>query len=202
MNETLFSLYAALPSTWRVKDESDAKRYFQLFMKMLEADVRAHRSRSAAFLCYNIGMTSCAWLWLYFGAFLMLMELLAPGFVVFFFGLSAATVGLCRFAMGESFTLTWQLAAFSAFSILYLVVLRRWLKRLFTGGRVETKTDFDNEYVGRVGRVTEEIKPPLSGRVMIGDAEWTASADVPLAVGTTIEVISQNNLTMKVKEVK
>ena len=35
MNETLFSLYAALPSTWRVKDESDAKRYFQLFMKML-----------------------------------------------------------------------------------------------------------------------------------------------------------------------
>ena len=51
-------------------------------------------------------MTSCAWLWLYFGAFLMLMELLAPGFVVFFFGLSASTVGLCRFAMGESFTLT------------------------------------------------------------------------------------------------
>ena len=147
-------------------------------------------------------MTSCAWLWLYFGAFLMLMELLAPGFVVFFFGLSAATVGMCRFAMGESFTLTWQLAAFSAFSILYLVVLRRWLKRLFTGGRVETKTDFDNEYVGRVGSVTEEIKPPFAGRVMIGDAEWTASADVPLAVGTTIEVISQNNLTMKVKEVK
>ena len=84
-------------------------------------------------------MTSCAWLWLYFGAFLMVMELLAAGFVVFVFGLSAATVGLCRFAMGESFTLTWQLAAFSAFSILYLVVLRRWLKRLFTGGRVETK---------------------------------------------------------------
>ena len=86
-------------------------------------------------------MTSCAWLWLYFGAFLMLMELLAPGFVVFFFGLSAATVGLCRFAFGEAFTTTWQLAAFSAFSILYLMVLRRWLKKTFLGGKVEaTKT--------------------------------------------------------------
>ena len=147
-------------------------------------------------------MTSCAWLWLYFGAFLMLMELLAPGFVVFFFGLSASTVGLCRFAFGDAFSLTWQLAAFSAFSILYLVVLRRWLRKLFTGGRVETKTDFDNEYVGRVGRVVEAIRPPLAGRVMIGDAEWTASADEPLAAGTTIVVISQNNLTMKVKEVK
>ena len=52
-------------------------------------------------------MTSCSWLWLYAGAFLMLLELLAPGFVIFFFGLSAATVGLCRAAFGEAFTLTW-----------------------------------------------------------------------------------------------
>ena len=147
-------------------------------------------------------MTSCAWLWLYCGAFLMLMELLAPGFVVFFFGLSAATVGLCRFAFGEAFTLTWQLAAFSAFSILYLVVLRRWLKRLFTGGRVETKTDFDNEYVGRVGRVTEAVRPPLTERVVIGDAEWTASSDERIDAGATVEVVSQSNLTMKVKEVR
>ena len=30
-------------------------------------------------------MTSCAWLWLYAGLFLMLAEILAPGFVIFFF---------------------------------------------------------------------------------------------------------------------
>ena len=153
-------------------------------------------------LWYNTGMTGCAWMWLYFGAFLMLMELLAPGFVIFFFGLSAATVGLCRFVFGEAFTLTWQLAAFSAFSIIYLVVLRRWLKKTFLGGRVETKTDFDNEYVGRAGKVTEAINPPLTGRVEIGDAEWTASAESPIPVGVTVAVVSQDNLTMKVKEVK
>ncbi len=147
-------------------------------------------------------MFSCGWLWLYFGAFLMLMELLAPGFVVFFFGLSAATVGLCRFAFGGSFTLTWQLAAFSAFSIVYLVVLRRWLKKTFLGARVDARIDFDNEYVGRVGKVTEAISPTLAGRVVIGDAEWSASADAPIAVGAAVEVVSQNNLTMKVKEVK
>ncbi len=49
MNETLFSLYAALPSTWRVKDESDAKRYFQLFMKMLGADVRAEQASARGY---------------------------------------------------------------------------------------------------------------------------------------------------------
>ena len=147
-------------------------------------------------------MTSCAWLWLYLGAFLMLMELLAPGFIIFFFGLSAGTVGLLRFAFGEAFGMTWQLAAFSALSILYLVVLRRWLKKTFLGGKVETNTDFDNEYVGRVGKVMEAIRPPLAGRVEIGDAEWTAQADVPVAAGAVVKVISQNNLTMKVEVVK
>ena len=147
-------------------------------------------------------MTSCAWLWLYLGAFLMLMELLAPGFIIFFFGLSAGTVGLLRFAFGEAFGITWQLAAFSALSILYLVVLRRWLKKTFLGGKVETNTDFDNEYVGRVGKVMEAIRPPLAGRVEIGDAEWTALADVPVAAGAVVKVISQNNLTMKVEVVK
>ena len=48
-NETLFSLYAALPSTWRVKSEADAKRYFQLFMKMLGADVRAEQTSARGY---------------------------------------------------------------------------------------------------------------------------------------------------------
>ena len=56
-------------------------------------------------------MLTCAWLWIYAGAALMLLELVAPGFVLCFFGLSAATVGVLRFAFGEAFTPTWQLAA-------------------------------------------------------------------------------------------
>ena len=48
-NETLFSLYAALPSTWRVKDEAEAKRYFQLFMKMLGAEVRAEQTSARGY---------------------------------------------------------------------------------------------------------------------------------------------------------
>ena len=146
-------------------------------------------------------MTSCAWLWLYFGAFLMLMELLAPGFVVFFFGLSAATVGLCRFALGDAFSFTWQLAAFSAFSILYLMVLRRWLKKTFLGGKVEAKTDFDNEYVGRVGRVVEAVRPGVPGRILLGDAQWDARAGERLEPGTEVRVVAQENLTLVVERV-
>ena len=146
-------------------------------------------------------MLTCAWLWIYAGAALMLLELVAPGFVLCFFGLSAATVGVLRFAFGEAFTPTWQLAAFSAFSILYIVLLRQYLKKVFVGGKVETKTDFDNESVGRIGQVTTAINPPLAGRILLGDAEWTAEAGEPIDVGANVKVVAQSNLTMKVARV-
>ena len=53
-----------------------------------------------------------------------------------------------------------------------------------------------------IGRVTAAIDPPLAGRVVIGDAEWTAVADVPIAVGSDVKVVYNRNLTMKVEEIK
>ncbi len=131
----------------------------------------------------------------------MLLELVVPGFIMCFFGLSAASVGVLRFVFGEAFTPTWQLAAFSALSVLYIAALRHCLQRVFVGGKVETKTDFDNESIGRIGKVTEEIKPPLTGRVMLGDAEWTAASDCAIPVGADVRVVAQCNLTMKVESV-
>lgn len=144
-------------------------------------------------------MTDCGWLWLYAGAALMLLELVAPGFVLFFFGLAAVTVGLLRFVFGDAFPLAAQLAAFSVLSIVYLAVLRRLLKKVFSGGTLAVAPDLDSEYVGRVGRVTEAIEPPRPGRVVLGDSEWTATAEAPVAVGTAVKVVSQKNLTMKVE---
>ena len=129
----------------------------------------------------------------------MFLELIVPGFVLFFFGLAAATVGVLRAVFGEAFDVSWQLATFSLASVVYIAVLRRLLKKVFVGGKVEAATDFDNESVGRVGRVTEPIDPPKSGRVLIGDAEWTAVADMPIAAGSDVRVVAQNNLTMSVE---
>lgn len=143
-------------------------------------------------------MMSCGWLWLYVGAALMFLELVAPGFVIFFFGLSAATVGLLWFALGDVFTQTWQLIAFSLFSIAYLVLLRRWFKVLFRGYSETSKTDLESPYVGRIGKVTTEIVPPLAGRVEVGDAEWSAIATEAIRSGEPVKVTAQNNLTLTV----
>lgn len=143
-------------------------------------------------------MLSCAWLWMYAGMFLVLLELAAPGFVVFFFGLAALTVGVARFVFGEAFTLNMQVAAFSVFSVLYLVLLRRWLKSIFMDAKTDTAVLAD-EYVGRSGKVTCAIIPPASGRVAIGDSEWTAVAGSEIEEGAEVKVVSRNNLTLEVQ---
>ena len=142
---------------------------------------------------------SPVWLWMYAGAFLMLAELASPGFVVFFFGLAAATVSLLKWAF-PSLPLWGQLAAFSVLSIVYLLVLRKYLKKVFTGDKQESPY-IDNEYIGRVGRVVEVVRPDVPGRILLGDAEWTAKAATRLEPGTEVRVVAQENLTLCVEPI-
>ena len=144
-------------------------------------------------------LLSPAWIWMYFGAFLMLSELASPGFVVFFFGLGAASVAVFK-GLFPSMPLWLQLAAFSFFSIFYLFVLRKYLKRVFVGEKQES-TSIGNEYLGRVGRVIEVVRPGVPGRIVIGDAEWNACAAQRLEPGTEVRVVAQETLTFTVEPI-
>jgi membrane protein implicated in regulation of membrane protease activity len=145
-------------------------------------------------------MTS-GWLWLYFGAFLMLVEIFAPGFIIFFFGLAAATTGVLNMIIGDAFNATWQVSSFAAFSVLYLLFLRSRMKGVFLGNKKVVDTNVDDDYSGRIATVVTEIAPPLSGRVLLGDAEWEATADSFIAKDAKVKIISKNNITLKVTEV-
>ena len=142
---------------------------------------------------------SPVWIWMYVGAFLMLAELISPGFVVFFFGLAAVTVSVLKWIF-PSLPLWGQLAAFSVLSIFYLLVLRKYIKSVFMGEKDESPS-IDNEYVGRVGRVVEGIRPEVPGRILLGDAEWAAQAATRLEPGTEVRVVAQENLTLRVEPI-
>ena len=146
-----------------------------------------------------MNFTAAAWIWLYIGAFLMLAEIVSPGFVIFFFGLGAATVAVCKWAI-PSLSLAWQLALFSITSIFYLLVLRRYMKKLFMGD-AENSPGLASEFVGRVGKVIETIRPEVPGRIELGEVEWKASASERLEPGTEVKVVAQDNLTMRVERV-
>jgi len=140
------------------------------------------------------------WIWMYAGVFMMIAEILVPGFVMFFFGLGAVTTGLFVLLAPGLFqpSFAWQFALFSVFSLAYLFVLRRWVRSIFFGD-VAGERPLEPEDVGRLARVTETIRPDVPGRVMLGDAEWSARADAVLEPGTDVRVTARDNLTLTVE---
>lgn len=144
----------------------------------------------------HISVTAAAWIWLFLGALLMLAELVSPGFVIFFFGLGATTVAACKWLL-PSLPISWQLALFSVFSIVYLVLLRRWIKGVFMG-ETESSQQLQSEYVGRIGKVVAATSADVPGRIVVGDAEWSAVSEQPIPEGTTVKVVQQKNLTFTV----
>ena len=77
------------------------------------------------------------------------------------------------------------------------MTLRRYVKSVFLGD-TEENNPLNGEYVGRLGKVVSAIRPEVPGRVLVGDAEWTASADAPIDVGVEVKVVAQKNLTLTV----
>lgn len=135
--------------------------------------------------------------WFVLGIVLLLLELVTPVFVESFFGLGALVVALLLWLF-PSMPFWLQLAVFSAASILSLVFLRRYLRNIFIGTSTTT-AHIDDEFTGRTATVVSPIAPPLAGRVRLGDAEWSASADVPVPENTPVRVLSRDNLTLRVE---
>ena len=146
-------------------------------------------------------MFTADWIWLYIGSALMILELISPGFVIFFFGLAAATTGVVTRFSGDGFTTAWQVLTFAGLSIVYLVFLRRGVKKLFSGTVETSASNFEDDFPGKIAVVTEDINPPRSGRVLLGDAEWTAVADSPIEKGVNARIVLRDNLTLKVERV-
>ena len=144
-------------------------------------------------------MQMTAMYWLYAGIALMLFEIMTPGLVSLFFGLSALTVALIAWLV-PGFSQGWQWAAFSVFSILYIVLLRKGMKKTFNGDREVSENPRD-EFTGKLAVVTEPIAPNKPGRVEVHGTTWTAEAGQELAAGVSVRITGQKNLTFTVEAV-
>lgn len=139
------------------------------------------------------------YIWAIIGVFLLIMELFIPGLFVFFFGVGALAVGiLCVFI---EIGINTQLLLFIATSVVLMLVLRNWLKGVFLGftrGRQDSSQNLQ-DFVGEKVPVTEAINPLVPGMVELHGTNWKARAERAIAVGTVVEIIGNDNLTLIVK---
>ncbi|MDD2459629.1 MAG: NfeD family protein [Kiritimatiellia bacterium] len=137
--------------------------------------------------------------WLYAGVALILIEVMTPGLVSLFFGLAALTLALIVWRAPE-LAQGWQWILFSVLSVLYILLLRKSLKSVFSGSR-EISDNPDDALTGKLAVVTQPIAPNRPGRVELGGTTWNAEAEGELAAGASVRVTGKKNLTLRVEAV-
>jgi membrane protein implicated in regulation of membrane protease activity len=136
-------------------------------------------------------------LWFLIGIVFFAVELVLPGFIIFFFGLGAWCVALVEYLY--PLPLSWQLAVFLTASLVSLLLLRAWLRGVFLGGSRRENDSVSVKPVDSTGVITEDILPPARGRVKYGGSFWHAEAEEPISAGTVVNIIKQKDLLVKVE---
>jgi len=136
--------------------------------------------------------------WFYLGIILIILEVMTPGLVSIFFGLSALVVALITFFVpGLPEPVQWVL--FSVFSVLFILLLRKTLKKTFSG-TTEVTGDTADPYTGKRAVVVTRITPTEPGRVEFNGSNWTAESEQELEVNTPVTIKCKKNLTFTVEK--
>lgn len=131
------------------------------------------------------------------------LEMILPGLVIIFFGLGGLVTALFCLVPGIAGTLWLQIVLFIVSSTLSLVFLRRRFARIFQGTVFDPKkANPDEAGLGGTAEVTEEIAPDRDGRIRYLGTTWKARCGTgTLAVGSTVRVLSRENMTYIVEMV-
>jgi membrane protein implicated in regulation of membrane protease activity len=144
----------------------------------------------------NMGISPVL-IWFLFGIACFVVELMLPGFVLFFLGIGAWCAAAALAVIDVP--LTAQLLIFLASSLLSLILLRARLKSIFSGSSSKEADSVNMNSTPATGVVTDAIIPPADGRVKYGGSFWRATADEPIAEGTVVLIVEKKDLIIKVR---
>jgi len=129
------------------------------------------------------------WLiWFLAGIGLAFLELYLPGFIVLFFGFGCWIVAGALLLWDLS--LNQQIVIFLVATIASLLLLRKWLMRVFRGASSDKqKDDFDDFPTGKHVKVVKTITPVEYGRIQYRGTAWYATAEETIEQGATVEIV-------------
>jgi inner membrane protein len=135
------------------------------------------------------------WLWLIGGVLLLIAEIIAPGFFLVFIGAAAIAAGL--FTVLFDLGLAGQLALFALYAIVAVTIGRR----VYAHQNVESADPLLNDRAARlIGRsvTVVEAVDDHSGRVRVGDGEWSARGG-PAAPGDRVRITGIDGNCLRVE---
>jgi len=138
--------------------------------------------------------------WFIIGLVLFLLELVLPGFVIFFFGVGAwLTALLCLIADPG---LNLQAIVFATTSILSLVALRKIIQKKFFYSKDELSRDVEDEFSGREAVAISDFGPGKNGKVEFKGTQWQAESASAVREGDRVIIKVKENFKLFVEPKK
>jgi membrane protein implicated in regulation of membrane protease activity len=139
-------------------------------------------------------------LWFLIGLGLFLLELVVPGFVIFFFGVGAWVTALVCLIGDPGPNL--QIIIFAVTSVLSLAALRRLIQKKFFYSKENKSEAVEDEFTGKEGVAITDFNKDKKGKVDFKGTRWNAESDSEIKEGQAVIVISKDSLVLKVEPKK
>jgi inner membrane protein len=135
--------------------------------------------------------------WFIFGLGMFLLELVIPGFFIFFFGLGAwVTAALCLIGHPG---INLQIIVFAVTSVISLVALRRLIQRKFFYNKGTQSEDVEDEFTGKEALATIDFGGIKQGKVEFKGTTWTAESSSEIKEGQRVIIIEKDSFKLIVE---
>jgi inner membrane protein len=136
-------------------------------------------------------------IWFIIGLALFLLELLLPGFVIFFFGVGAwITALLCLIAHPG---INLQIIVFAITSVLSLIALRKIIQRKFFYSKVDHSSAVEDEFTGKEAIASADFGSDKKGKVEFKGTSWNAESQSDIKKGQTVIIIKKESFKLIVE---
>ena len=137
-------------------------------------------------------------IWFIIGLALFLLELVLPGFIIFFFGVGAwITALLCLLPNPPSINL--QIIIFAVTSVLSLLALRKIIQRKFFYSKVDRSSAVEDEFTGKEAIATANFSSEKKGKVEFKGTTWNAESQSDIKKGQTVIIIEKESFKLIVE---
>jgi len=138
--------------------------------------------------------------WFMLGLGLFLLELVMPGFIIFFFGLGAWITALICLIGHPGVNL--QIIIFAITSILLLVALRSFIQKKFLNSKRTRSDDVEDEFTGKEAKAKGDFGGILQGKVEFKGTIWTAESVSEIKDDQRVIIIKKDSFKLIVEPKK
>jgi inner membrane protein len=135
--------------------------------------------------------------WFILGLGLFLLELVMPGFIIFFFGLGAWVTALVCLIGHPGVNL--QIILFAITSTLLLIALRKIIQKKFLNSKGTRSDDVDDEFTGKEALAKSDFGGIKQGKVEFKGTSWTAESTSEIKEGQRVIIIEKNSFKLIVE---